>query len=316
MKKILMTTLIVTVLCSFAFAQQRSAYNLYRENWLALNPAAFSEDFLIQSRTKVLSATGRYQWLGLEESPQTIGLQYQQVLEEHHLAIGGSLVNDQTGAIGSTELFANIAYQLMLDASGNQFLSLGLGTGVVQYRVDYSEITFQQETGNIPTGGLSVYYPDFSLGIFYYLDNTVYAGLSIPQVFQLGMDGENAMSPDRVPHYMGVVGGFIPMRTGRRFSYLEPSLMLRAVAGLPINIEANMRYNHQNVFWLGAGYNTAAGINAEVGYYFQWQKERLIRLGFGYTVRTDAVSQALGNTFELNATYSWGESGLVRCPVW
>lgn len=315
MKTIAITFILVVAFISSMMAQQRSTYNLYRENWMLINPAAFSEDYLIQAKKHIVSATGRYQWTGLEEPLKTIGVQYQQVLEDHHLAIGTSLLNDQTGAIGNTEFFLNTSYQLIFDASKKQFLSLGLGAGVVQYRIDYSDILFQQES-SVLTGTQTLYYPDFSLGIFYYLDNTFFAGLSVPQVFNLSTTGENALTSERVPHFMGMAGGYIPVHTSHRFSYLEPSIMVKAVAGLPVNLDINLRYNFQNVFWLGVGYNTAAGIHIETGYFLGRQNDQLLRLGAGYTVRTDAISQVLGNTFEVNTTYSWGKSDIIQCPVW
>ncbi|MCB9267141.1 MAG: PorP/SprF family type IX secretion system membrane protein [Lewinellaceae bacterium] len=317
MKTIFTTLILIAAGCTLAVAQQRSTYNLYRENWMLLNPASFSEDYLIQSKTQSLAVTGRYQWTGLEDAPQTVGLQYQQVLEAQRIAVGGSLLNDQTGAIGSTELFVNTAYQLVLDRRKNQFLSLGLGAGIVQYRVNFSEITFQEPTAALPADNQLLYYPDFSLGAFYYLDNTFFAGLSVPQVFHLNTQGKDGFRAERTPHYMAMAGGYIPLRASRGFSYLEPSAMLKAAPGLPLNLDVNLRYNHQNAFWIGTGYNLAAGIHLETGYYLApGGADNRLRLGLGYTARSDALRDALGNTFELHASYSWGKSGLVRCPGW
>ncbi len=297
-------------------AQQRSTYNLYRENWMLLNPASFSEAYLINSQTQTFSATGRYQWSELENSPATVGLQFQKVLEEKNLAFGGSLQNDQTGAIGTTELHINSSYQLKIYGRQTQFISMGLNAGMVQYRVRFSEIEFSEPGASIPSENLQHYYPDFGIGAFYYLDNKIFAGFSIPQIFDLNTGLVGDFKTESVPHYLGMVGGFIPLRKWGKFSFLEPSAMIKKVSGIPVNFDLNLRYNHHNQLWIGLGYNNASGAHLETGFYIpnKWQSDAGLKIGMGYTLRTDALRQALGNTFELNVAWSWGQSTVIRCP--
>ena len=197
---------------STLFAQQLPDYEFYRNNWMLLNPASFSENYLFNGSTHTVGVTGRYQWIGLEEPPSTVGLQYQAVLEGLNIGLGGTLLNDQTGAIGTTGFYGTFSYQMPLKKRRgrvSQFLSFGLNAGMVQYRVNFSEITFAEaNTASLPMDNQLQYYPDFGIGLFYYADKKFYLGLSMPQLLSLDQQ-DRGFTVERRPHFYAMIGGYL-----------------------------------------------------------------------------------------------------------
>ncbi len=322
MKKILYTIVLLLGI-SHIKAQQLSDYNFYRDNWMLLNPASFSENYLFNSSTHTLGVTGRYQWTELEEAPTTIGLQYQAVLEALNIGLGATLLNDQTGAIGTTGLYGTFSYIMPLQKSRSrvtQFLSFGINARMVQYRVNFSEITFNEPNqASTAMDNHLQYYPDFGLGVFYYIDNRFYMGASMPQLLNLNTQytrRDESFSIERQAHYYAIMGGFIPFGGRQPTFYLEPSIWLRYVENTPISLDANLRLNFQNAFWLGAGYSISNTFHLDMGYTLQnrFSRNDWLKIGLGYTYNANTFGIELGNTFELNMTYAWGKSSRLICP--
>lgn len=309
------------LIVSFLWAQQHPLHNLYRENWLLINPASFSDQYLINSNTNTLALTGRYQWTALPESPATIGLQYQTVKEEQNIALGGMLIADQTGAIGNVGAYANCSYRIQLGRQPTQFLSIGFNAGVQQYRVDFHDITFANPgAASAPADNLQQLFFDFGFGAFYYFDNLFYAGVSMPQffnVYSLASNDYDGINIDKVPHYNAVIGGYVPFGSGATFSYLEPSAWVKYVQGVPVGVNYNLRYNYRNIFWLGGGGDLAHNYHVETGFVLSGgSSRRNLFLGLGYDFNANGFSSALGHTFEINLSYGWGRARSLRCPFW
>ena len=198
------------------------------------------------------------------------------MLEALNIGLGATLLNDQTGAIGTTGFYGTFSYIMPLQKYRNrvtQFLSFGLNAGLVQYRVNFSEITFNEPSqASIPADNQLQYYPDFGLGVFYYIDNRFYMGASMPQLLNLNTQyssREGGFSVERQAHYYAMMGGFIPFGGRQATFYLEPSVWLRYVENTPISLDANLRLNFQNAFWLGVGYSISNNLHVDMGYTFQ-----------------------------------------------
>lgn len=305
------------------FAQQLPNYSFYKNNWLLLNPATFSENYLFNGNTNTLGLTGRYQWTGLENPPNTFGVSYQSVLEGMNIGIGGTLTHDQTGAISTTSFHGTFSYLIPLQKKRSkitQLLSFGLSAGMVHYQVDFSRITFTEPSlATMSMNNQTQQYPDFGIGLFYYADNKFYLGLSMPQLFDFSnqtstTDGDFMI--ERRPHFYGLIGGYLPFGGNNPSFYLEPSIWVRHVSNTPLSVDGNLRLNYRNLFWIGAGYSLSNSLNAEIGYTF---KDRFsigdyLKIGLGYSFNASEYGVELGNTFELTASYAWGKSRRLVCP--
>ncbi len=313
---LILFVLIPLPLCS----QQLPLFSVYRNQGQVLNPAAISDNYLINEMNLSASATFRRQWLGLKEAPTTQIASFEYILpNSSNIITGGHIVNDKTGKLGQSGVYGRFAYTINIGHRSKQALTVGLGAGLVQYRVQLAEIEFAEtEDFNLLSG--KTLFPDFSLGAFYYHKDKLYAGISVPQIFGLktvfrDTTNQRAFDIQRVAHVYGLVGAYIDVAWfGSSTSFIEPSMWLRYVPNSPISADVNIRYHIGDFYWLGLGGGFgfgdqfSSGLHFETGfklgetiniYNGQW------KIGFAYDVSLSQYQNLFGNTFEVNVSYAW-----------
>lgn len=304
---------------SEAKAQQLPAFTIYRDHWNVINPASLSNNYLVNEWYFSAGASYRQQWWKSEDSPNTQVLNFEAVLPEYdRIVVGGHILRHQTGVIDQTGLYGQFAYRIEMGRRTEQALVIGLNAGIVQYRADFRDIQFAQAE-QIPTDRDLIYHPDFSLGAFYYHSDLFYAGISVPQVFGLNTTfrdtTDNEFNIQRIQHLYGVVGGYIPVSWfGTEASFIEPSAWIRYVPGSPISLDANLRYQVSDFYWigLGAGSGTGAAFSARLhletgmilGESLNMYSGQL-KIGIGFDIPLGVYRSAFGNSAELNLIYSW-----------
>lgn len=299
-------------------AQQLPLFSVYRDQWCILNPAALSNNYLINDRTMTLSATYHLQWWNLPTSPQTQLINWEAVNDDYHIIYGANLINDQAGKLSQTGLFGRFGYHIDLGRRIRQAVVIGLNAGLVQYRAKLSKIAFP-DPNTSPGADAHLFYPDFALGIFYYYNDRYYTGFSIPQVLGLTTrfeSGDQAFAVRRVQHFNLVVGGYYDLTwLGNGVSYIEPSIWVKYAPNGPLNLDLNARVQISELIWTGLGINAGFGLEPratlhfESGLFFGDQVNMLnsqLKFGFGFDL---ALSQDIrvnyGNSAELNVVYSW-----------
>ncbi|MBT8221347.1 MAG: type IX secretion system membrane protein PorP/SprF [Bacteroidia bacterium] len=129
------------------FGQQLPLFTQYHDLQSVINPAAITSDYFALDHNVSIGASYRTQWVGINNNPQT------QVLRGDYfnadgagfsLLAGGSVMNDQTGPTGFTGIYGKIGGVISGDPA-YEGLSLALNLGMVQYRVDITEIKFRDE---------------------------------------------------------------------------------------------------------------------------------------------------------------------------
>ena len=256
MKSLITSFILICFLSNDVFSQQLPLFNMYRDHWNVINPAALSNNYLVNERTKTFGVSYRNQWLGVPESPQTQIINAEIVSDRLNSTFGGRIINDQTGKIGQTGIYANYAYRLNLGKRSDQSLSIGLNAGVVQYSARLSEVEFfDKEEQSLQDDNLI--YPDFGFGMFYHFSDKYYAGLSIPQMFGLNTQFKSLTgdySVERVQHLYFVAGGnFQVTWFGNETSFIEPSIWFKFVPDSPTNVDVNARYQISELVWVGTG---------------------------------------------------------------
>ncbi len=117
-------------------AQLLTPYTLYRDQWGVVNPASISNNYTVDEYVFSVAATDRHQWLGngfnWDYSPNTQVLNFEGILENDNIVIGGHLMQDRTGALSTLGAYGRFAYMIPLDRLGRQALSVGLAMGLVQ----------------------------------------------------------------------------------------------------------------------------------------------------------------------------------------
>ncbi|MCB0520935.1 MAG: PorP/SprF family type IX secretion system membrane protein [Lewinellaceae bacterium] len=316
MKKIAL--LLITGLTCFswrAIGQQLPIFNQYTEIQTYLNPANIPVDYLQYNMNKVMGLTYRIQWLEMEDSPRTGLFRFEKVREDKNLMTwGGMLFNDHVGASDITGIYGKYAYQVRPAGNNNLLIGLGLTAGLLQYRLDGTELEFdpndvlkdKKETSWLPDFGLGLnltYYPETG--------TKWYAGVSLPQTFGLSAnfktgDG-NDLSIKRVVHLYSSAGAIFAV--GQQ-GFLEPSIWVKYAQNAPLNIDFNLRQKFVNNFWMGLGYGTSKNVHLEMGMILNQLlhlKDSVLRAGFGFDYNIAAYGNVLGTTYELNVGYAWGK---------
>lgn len=157
-----------------SFAQEDASNKQYLFNLLNINPAYAG------SRGGLSISTGfRKQWAGIPGAPQTSIFSIDAPLKEHHFGLGLQLYTSSLGLEKTNGI--NMSFATMLRFEEEEFLSLGLQGGLMNYRIDRSSValpfqndpSFQYNTNVVmPTAGAGIYYqrPGF------------YASLSAPSL--------------------------------------------------------------------------------------------------------------------------------------
>ena len=299
-------------------AQQAPLFTVYRDQWSILNPAAVSNNFLLNNRSMSLSGTWRTQWWGLSESPRTQLLNWEYVADEQNSVFGAHALNDQTGKIGHTGVYGRSAYRIKSGKRVVQSLTIGLSAGAVQYRARLSEIEFPDPMTQPLTDDRAIR-PDIGVGVFYQYADRYYAGISVPQTFGLSsqfMGGKEDFDIRRIPHVFAVAGGYWSAPwLGNETSFIEPSVWLKYAPNSPLNVDMNLRCQINELLWAGTGLNTgfgeqfSAALHIEAGMFFGDQVQMLnsqFKVGFGFDLPvTQSLASIFGASGEVNVVYSW-----------
>lgn len=297
-------------------AQQIPLFTQYRQNLGILNPAAVGSDYLISNHHLSFGASYRNQWVGFEATPVTQTIRGEYLYDgagSFGLLVGGYLLNDQTGPTGFTGAYGRIA-GILTDDPEYGGLSIGLTAGVVQYRVNGSEL-FVRDPGDILSmEDQSQIFPDVGFGVFYYKtieggrldDDIFYGGISVPQVFGLNLDFKNEdgdFSTQRIQHFYGLLGLYHFFDND---GYLEPSAWIKYAPNVPVNVDFNLRYQFPSNMWLGTGLSIAGTYHLETGFTFGenlgW--DSILKIGYGFDYSFNTFGPDVGSTHEINISFS------------
>ena len=321
-KTIPMLKIAKTLFCFFisytAFAQQLPLFTQYRDNQGVLNPASISSNYYLNQENITIGASYRKQWATLNNSPTTQVLRGEWITSNNrsfNLLTGGYIMNDQTGPTGFTGLYGRIGALLSEDPEQGGF-AVGLSLGVVQYRVNVSKLRFHDAGDVEGMVDQNKIFPDAGLGAYYYRQmNTgngrndyFYSGVSIPQLFGLNLqfkDTDGQFATKRIQHFYGMAG-WIHYLTDE--SYLEPSVWVKYAPNAPFNADINLKYQMNNVFWLGTGISLGKMFHAETGVVLGEDLDMggTIKIGYGFDYSFNTFGPFAGSTHEFNLSYSFG----------
>lgn len=299
-----------------SFSQQLSLFSQYRENQTIINPAAPGSSYLGYGQNMTIGASYRVQWQGFENAPTTANLRGDFLYTEGSpvsIMGGAYLLNDQTGPTGFTGLYGRIG-GLLSDDPYYGGISLGLSFGMVQYRVNGSEIRLRQQGDILEGEDLNKLYPDVGVGVFAYkmLDggtfdgDYVYGGISVPQVIGLDLTFENdngEVYTTRVQHYYGMIGFY---KFFKNEGFIEPSIWVKAAPNVPVNVDFNLRYQMAQNFWIGAGAATSKAMHVEAGFLLGENLgfDNTVRIGYGYDYSFSSFGPYTGGSHEINISYA------------
>lgn len=299
--------------------QQLTPFTLYRDQWSLVNPAAPSNNYILTEYPYTLSASSRFQYLGVgqtwADAPNTQVLNGEWVQEDMNSTFGGQLVSDRTGLIGNMGFYGQYAYRLRLSLREEKFLSFGIGAGMMNYYSRINGADFPVPDPEIqPT---SVWAPDVNFGVFYLNEESYYLGLSFPQLLggrvHVGKNNPELSSflLNRPRHIYGVAGVYVPFDffgLGDETALLDISAWVRYLPGMLPQLDGNIRYQHNQTFWVGTGVSTSGVSHMEVGFLAGKTIglfDNQIKISLAYDVPFLTAISNLGTAFEASMAFSW-----------
>ena len=174
MKKLIILSVCIVAALGIK-AQQLAQWTQFAQNEYTVNPAVAGADEYFHATTMF-----RNQWAGITDGPRTYYLSVDGPVWGDRMGIGGSVINDVTGAIRKAGMQLSYAYHLKLTPDAK--LSLSLSGGLFQWSVNGAELDLDQKNDiAISNGNMVDWIPDFGFGARF-STKKFHAGFYIPQI--------------------------------------------------------------------------------------------------------------------------------------
>jgi len=302
MKKLF--TALLILLAASIYAQQDPLFSQYMFNKLAVNPGYAGSRELLTA-----DVLYRNQWVDIEGAPKTISASVHSPLNNPHLALGFSVLNDKIGPMKYNSAMATFAYRLIFPEGK---LSFGLQAGVKHSGLDYNNLESFDE--NDP---LFIYQiknkvvPDANFGVYYYTD-MYYVGLSTHQLLQnqtvvvTDSAGNNQFSK-LLTHFYGMAGIALPINDNVVF---RPSVLAKFVKNAPPQLDLTASFLFSNTLWLGASYRTekAIALIAEL------KVLQNLRIGYSYDIWLSELKAYNSGSHEIRLSYDFNLNKRMLTP--
>lgn len=320
-------------------AQQKPHYTQYILNQYILNPAITGIESYVD-----LKASHRRQWVGIQDAPVTTyfslhgalnkkstrnaptsfptpgenprGRSYWEEYEapDPHHGIGLQVVQDVTGPLSTVTAQGTYAYHLPLGTRTT--LAAGIGVGLNRIGLDAAKLNFGDVTVDpvvFTSGVLNRTRLDMSAGLYLY-SSDYFVGLSAQQIVPQTVDfSDGYIRPQTgktVPHVFATAG--YRALLGDNFN-LIPSLMIKYISPLPIQVEGNMKLQYRNLAWVGTSYRHQDGFAAMLG-----MNVSNIQMAYAYDYTTSRLNNFSKGTHEFLIGFLIGNKYPDGCPrnVW
>jgi len=302
-------------------AQQKPHYTQYILNQYIVNPALTG----IENYTD-LKVSHRHQWVGIQDAPITSylsvhgpigksdyrktatsfdlkgenprGKRYweEYTAPEPHHGIGLQVINDITGPLSNFSLYGTYAYHLALSARTS--LSAGFGVGFNRISLNADKLDFGDVTADpavFTSGILNKTRLDMMAGLYLYSAD-YFIGVSAQQVVPQKIDFSNGYIRPKegrtVPHLFGTAGYRFSL--GDNFN-LIPSLMVKYVDPLPVQVEGNLKLQYLDRLWIGGSYRHKDGYAGMMGL----NVSNIFHVGYSYDYTTSRLNNFSKGTHEV-----------------
>jgi type IX secretion system PorP/SprF family membrane protein len=292
MKNIVLIIALFTLTFS-SFAQQVPQYSQYLRNQFMVNPAAAGVYDFVD-----ITMSGRWQWLGVAESPKTAYLSVASLITRQKRipynpslrtsigpvknpeiktgklkhAIGGQLLADQYGAF--TRQNAALTYALHLPVSKNYNLSFGTRVGISNNKFDENKAqvlnimdpgnyNYTDDTYNKYISGASnKFIMDIGAG-FYLYSKKMFLGVSADHLSKDFVEfGSGTANFNTQMHMNATAGVKIPLNENLS---LMPAVLVKYMKPAPLSIEGSLQLEYKEWLWMGASYRHTDAIVGMVG---------------------------------------------------
>ena len=282
--------LLIAFISTLGYGQQLPHYSLYMLNEVIINPAALSKE-----KDNKLTLMLRDQWSSFEGAPTTQSISYNHLNHKKYKK-GISILNDRTGPISIINATVSGAYLISVQEKNK--LSIGASATVMQYKIDNSQITLEDDGVFDPTlfGGVDkANGSSFAIGA-YYNNPDYFIGLSVPNIIGSPLNVSNNSNANKLENHYYINGGAnINLANNNK---ILPSFMIKKVGALPIQIDINLRGVYNDLLWAGISYRTRDAFVALFGVDYGQSS-----FGYSYDITTSSIRVPSAGTHGLLYSY-------------
>ncbi len=314
MKKHLLAACAVLVMYMGANAQQLPQYTQYMINSYLINPAlAGTEDFID------MKVGYRNQWGGAfgGQAPKTYYVSAHSAIGKpheyyHHKGenqnwhgVGGMVIGDQTGPTSANSFLLSYSYNMGIIKprgsgiykKGGVRASFGLFAGLKQFKIDWDKITTAVPEAPQNLGGVQgKLKPEISIGTWIYGEKW-YVGLSSFQLLNSSVDYSDFATDERngnssigtlTQHFFVTAGAKVPL--SEMVNWI-PSILFKGVAGAPLALDINSRFDYDDSYWVGASYRHGESVSLMAGAVINY----LVEVAYSYDIVINNASKYNAN---------------------
>ena len=252
------------------FAQQEAMFTQYMFNGLAINPA-----YAGSHRTLSVTALARIQWTGVEGAPATQTLSLHTPLGNRRVGLGVQIMHDEIGVTNQTGVYNAYSYRIPFQNGGQ--LYFGIQAGFSSYSARFSQVSDTDPT--FAGADIREIQPNFGGGLFYHTAS-FYLGFSVPQLIQNTIDKHNPDSDSKLLRHYFFASGYV-FSLDRNLK-LKPNILVKAVAGAPVQIDLNVSLLMNEILWAGLSWRSFDSIDALL----QLQLTDKFQFGYAYDFAT------------------------------
>ena len=285
-------------------AQQIPVSTIFVENPFAFNPAVAGS-----SNGFKLRMDNRMQWVGFGDAPVTTQLSYYGPHQLRNIGYGGNINYDKTGLMSTLKLNGAFAYNFAVDF--DMRISMGLNLGLLQFRVDGTQFEYYDPTvpdPYAPEAVMAKFRHDAGAGVYVY-HHDWYAGISAQQLFnnniKLTNEGEDSKRNRLKTHFYGLAG-YKFSEVNQRW-VIEPSILVRAVTALAMQMDVSGRVTYKQQFWGGLCTRNSFKSFDDLSIMFGYIHERRIHIAICYDYSFAKIRNFTAGTFELVLGYNFDE---------
>ena len=288
----LLVLVLFNLIVNNVLAQQEAQYTHYMYNPSIINPA-------FTGYRNTLSATllHRSQWIGLSGAPTSQTFSISSPLTNEKVALGLNLSNDIVGPLTDMAINGDFAYTILTE---NSNLSFGLKAGIKRMTFDPSKLTFEDQTDSDFNIIKNQILPQIGIGFMYEKEN-LYLGMSVLNLIET--DFKNAQknplyNANERRNYYGSVGYIFNLKDNLD---LKTSMLIKAVAGAPLQTDLSANFLINKKVTLGAAYRWDAAISCLFGY----QVSESFLIGAAYDYETSTLKNNTSGSGEIVLRYDF-----------
>jgi len=271
-------------------AQQKAQFTQYMFNGLVINPAYAGADEALN-----VTFIQRKQWAAIDNSPSTQSLLAHTLFKKKQIGLGLIVINDKLGVHKNLSALTNYAYHLKV--SEKSYLSMGLQAGIHNRKSDYASL---MGTSNVDpklyNAAISRTAFDFGMGV-YYRSSRLHVGISAPELIPetISLNDSLSIRLSEVNYFM-FSKYIIPINENMD---IEPSVLLKYLAGVPLSFDLNMNLIYRKVLTLGVSYRKQESVD----FMLKGQITQQLQFGYSYDYSIGKLSNVSNGSHELMIQY-------------